>query len=266
MKAALLLTLSTASSLVLHRRPRPTATRRASAVGTPPESAPTVTIRHAPAADAAPLAESWALLDRVSEAAFASPGGAARGAHVAWRRLARDAGAGSPESLRGRWVACGGAGSPVLPLIEPWEYAADGRLRGAVDGRSVELARPPRPPVRAFAPPRRVDARARSSRARGAATPRAAQVPTVGGDAALARGVVETGDGAYEVGAPSDAQLAKWAEAAPAAPAAAAAALAAPLPAWQGAAAAALPAAAVGAAAVALGVLTHHLQIEVFVI
>ena len=92
-------------------------------------------------------------------------------------------------------------------------------------------------------------------------------MPTVGGDAALARGVVETGDGAYEVGAPSDAQLAKWAEAAPAAPpAAAAAALAAPLPAWQGAVAAALPAAAVGAAAVALGVLTHHLQIEVFVI
>ena len=91
-------------------------------------------------------------------------------------------------------------------------------------------------------------------------------MPTVGGDAALARGVVETGDGAFEVGAPSDAQLAKWAEAAPAAPAAAAAALAAPLPAWQGAAAAALPAAAVGAAAVALGVLTHHLQIEVFVI
>ena len=161
MKAALLLTLSTASSLVLHR-PRPTATRRASAVGTPPESAPTVTIRHAPAADAAPLAESWALLDRVSEAAFASPGGAARGAHVAWRRLARDAGAGTPESLRGRWVACGGAGSPVLPLIEPWEYAADGRLRGAVDGRSVELARPPRPPVRAFAPPRRPDAQVTS--------------------------------------------------------------------------------------------------------
>ncbi|KAH8054174.1 oxidoreductase [Aureococcus anophagefferens] len=180
MKAALLLTLSTASSLVLHRRPRPTATRRASAVGTPPESAPTVTIRHAPAADAAPLAESWALLDRVSEAAFASPGGAARGAHVAWRRLARDAGAGSPESLRGRWVACGGAGSPVLPLIEPWEYAADGRLRGAVDGRSVELARPPRR-----------GARVRAARAPGSAPARprrrdfrATQVPTVGGDAA----------------------------------------------------------------------------------
>ena len=176
---------------------------------------------------------AWDLFDRVAAASFSTPAGRA---HVAWRRLAAE-GDGDAAALRRSWIAAGGAGSPVLPLIEPWEYATPARraIRGAVGERSVTLD------------------------------------IAVDGDGALGRGVVVADDGsAYEVGAPSEAQVAAWSEAddgVEASPAVAAAAAAVvPLPDWRSAAGYAIGPIALATAAVALGVLTHHLQIEVFVI
>ena len=82
------------------------------------------------------LAEEWNLADRVRAASVPSPTDGRR--HVAWRRLARQSGD-DAETLRARWLACGHSGSPVLPLLEPWEVA-DGLVRGAADGEAVQLA------------------------------------------------------------------------------------------------------------------------------
>ena len=82
------------------------------------------------------LAEEWNLADRVRAASVPSPTDGRR--HVAWRRLARQSGD-DAEALRARWAAFGHAGSPVLPLIEPWEIQ-DGLVRGASKGEAVQLA------------------------------------------------------------------------------------------------------------------------------
>ena len=119
------------------------------------------------------LAEEWNLADRVRAASVPSPTDGRR--HVAWRRLARQSGD-DAETLRARWAACGHSGSPVLPLLEPWEVA-DGLVRGASKGEAVQLA-----------------------------------LAVGGGDEALlGAGVVETASGAaYELGAPSDVQIEAW--------------------------------------------------------
>ena len=177
----------------------------------------------APRANPPNLAEEWNLADRVRAASVPSPTDARR--HVAWRRLARQSGD-DAERLRNRWAAFGQAGSPVLPLLEPWEIQ-DGLVRGASQGEAVQLA-----------------------------------LAVGGGDEnLLGAGVVETASGAaYELGAPSDVQIEAWRTdiALP---------VDAPQLGWvQGAAAAIAAPAALGALAVAAGVLTHHLQVHVFVI
>ena len=83
------------------------------------------------------LAEEWNLADRVRAASVPSPTDSSR-RHVAWRRLARGMNT-DAETLRARWAACGHSGSPVLPLLEPWEVA-DGLVRGASKGEAVQLA------------------------------------------------------------------------------------------------------------------------------
>ena len=83
------------------------------------------------------LAEEWNLADRVRAASVPSPTDSSR-RHVAWRRLARQSGD-DAETLRARWAAFGHAGSPVLPLLEPWEVA-DGLVKGASQGEAVQLA------------------------------------------------------------------------------------------------------------------------------
>ena len=179
----------------------------------------------APRANPPNLAEEWNLADRVRAASVPSPTDGRR--HVAWRRLARQSGD-DAETLRARWAMQGNTGSPVLPLLEPWEVA-DGLVKGAADGEAVQLAL------------------------------------AVGGgdDALLGAGVVETASGAaYELGAPSDVQIEAWRRTdLPAL------AVDAPKLGWvQGAATAIAAPAALGALAVAAGVLTHHLQVHVFVI
>ena len=179
----------------------------------------------APRADPPNLAEEWNLADRVRAASVPSPTDGRR--HVAWRRLARQSGD-DAETLRARWAACGHSGSPVLPLLEPWEVA-DGLVRGAADGEAVQLA-----------------------------------LAVGGGDELLlGAGVVETASGAaYELGAPSDVQIEAWRRTDIALPV-----VDAPQMGWvQGAATAIAAPAALGALAVAAGVLTHHLQVHVFVI
>ena len=172
------------------------------------------------------LAEEWNLADRVRAASVPSPTDSSR-RHVAWRRLARQSGD-DAETLRARWAMQGNAGSPVLPLLEPWEVA-DGLVKGAAAGEAVQLAL------------------------------------AVGGgdDALLGAGVVETASGAaYELGAPSDVQIEAWRRTDIALPV-----VDAPQMGWlQGAATAIAAPAALGALAVAAGVLTHHLQVHVFVI
>ena len=171
------------------------------------------------------LAEEWNLADRVRAASVPSPTDARR--HVAWRRLARQSGD-DAETLRARWAAFGNAGSPVLPLLEPWEVA-DGLVKGASKGEAVQLA-----------------------------------LAVGGGDEnLLGAGVVETASGAaYELGAPSDVQIEAWRRTDIALPV-----VDAPQMGWvQGAATAIAAPAALGALAVAAGVLTHHLQVHVFVI
>ena len=171
------------------------------------------------------LAEEWNLADRVRAASVPSPTDGRR--HVAWRRLARQGGD-DAETLRARWAACGHLGSPVLPLLEPWEIQ-DGLVRGAFDGEAVQLA-----------------------------------LAVGGGDEALlGAGVVETASGAaYELGAPSDAQIETWRQ-----PDLPALAVDAPKLGWlQGAAGMVAAPTALAALAVAAGVLTHHLQVHVFVI
>ena len=171
------------------------------------------------------LAEEWNLADRVRAASVPSPTDGKR--HVAWRRLARQSGD-DAETLRARWAACGNAGSPVLPLLEPWEIQ-DGLVRGASKGEAVQLAL------------------------------------AVGGadEALLGAGVVETASGAaYELGAPSDAQIETWRR-----PDLPALAVDAPKLGWlQGAAGMVAAPTALAALVVAAGVLTHHLQVHVFVI
>ena len=171
------------------------------------------------------LAEEWNLADRVRAASVPSPTDGRR--HVAWRRLARQSGD-DAETLRARWAACGHAGSPILPLIEPWEVA-DGLVKGASNGEAVQLA-----------------------------------LAVGGGDEnLLGAGVVETASGAaYELGAPSDVQIEAWRR-----PDIALPVVDAPQMGWLQSAATAIAApAALGALAVAAGVLTHHLQVHVFVI
>jgi len=174
-----------------------------------------------------PLREQWQLADRVSAAAVASPTDARR--HVAWRRLAREMRCDAGE-LRERWAAGGQAGSPLLPLLEPWEVA-DGLVRGAADGAAVQLAL------------------------------------AVGGadDVFLTAGIVETASGAaYELGAPSDLQIEAWRQkdAGPAL-----ATMDAPDPGWvQNAAGLVAAPTTLAALAVTAGLLTHHLQVSVFVI
>ena len=170
------------------------------------------------------LAEEWNLADRVRAASVPSPTDGRR--HVAWRRLARGMNT-DAETLRARWAMQGNAGSPVLPLLEPWEVA-DGLVRGAADGEAVQLA-----------------------------------LAVGGGDEALlGAGVVETASGAaYELGAPSDIQIEAWRTdvALPV--------VEAPKLGWvQGAAGMVAAPTALAALAVAAGVLTHHLQVHVFVI
>ena len=172
------------------------------------------------------LAEEWNLADRVRAASVPSPTDSSR-RHVAWRRLARQSGD-DAEALRARWAACGHSGSPVLPLLEPWEVA-DGLVKGASQGEAVQLA-----------------------------------LAVGGGDELLlGAGVVETASGAaYELGAPSDVQIEAWRRTDIALPV-----VDAPQMGWvQGAATAIAAPAALGALAVAAGVLTHHLQVHVFVI
>ena len=169
------------------------------------------------------LAEEWNLADRVRAASVPSPTDGRR--HVAWRRLARQSGD-DAEALRARWAACGHSGSPVLPLLEPWEVA-DGLAKGAAAGEAVQLA-----------------------------------LAVGGGDELLlGAGVVETASGvAYELGAPSDVQIEAWRR--PDMPV-----IDAPKLGWlQGAAGMVAAPTALGALAVAAGVLTHHLQVHVFVI
>ena len=171
------------------------------------------------------LAEEWNLADRVRAASVPSPTDGRR--HVAWRRLARGMNT-DAETLRARWAMQGNAGSPVLPLLEPWEVT-DGLVRGAADGEAVQLA-----------------------------------LAVGGGDEnLLGAGVVETASGAaYELGAPSDVQIEAWRRTDIALPV-----VDAPQMGWvQGAATAIAAPAALGALAVAAGVLTHHLQVHVFVI
>jgi len=179
----------------------------------------------APRANPPNLAEEWNLADRVRAASVPSPTDGRR--HVAWRRLARQSGD-DAETLRARWAACGHSGSPVLPLLEPWEVA-DGLVKGASQGEAVQLA-----------------------------------LAVGGGDELLlGAGVVETASGAaYELGAPSDVQIEAWRRTDIALPV-----VDAPQMGWvQGAATAIAAPAALGALAVAAGVLTHHLQVHVFVI
>ena len=169
------------------------------------------------------LAEEWNLADRVRAASVPSPTDARR--HVAWRRLARQSGD-DAETLRARWAAFGNAGSPVLPLLEPWEIQ-DGLVRGASKGEAVQLA-----------------------------------LAVGGGDEnLLGAGLVETASGAaYELGAPSDVQIEAWRR--PDMPV-----IDAPKLGWvQGAATAIAAPAALGGLVLAAGVLTHHLQVHVFVI
>jgi hypothetical protein len=169
------------------------------------------------------LAEEWNLADRVRAASVPSPTDGRR--HVAWRRLARQSGD-DAEALRARWAACGHSGSPVLPLLEPWEVA-DGLAKGAAAGEAVQLA-----------------------------------LAVGGGDELLlGAGVVETASGvAYELGAPSDVQIEAWRR--PDMPV-----IDAPKLGWlQGAAGMVAAPTALAALAVAAGVLTHHLQVHVFVI
>ena len=171
------------------------------------------------------LAEEWNLADRVRAASVPSPTDGRR--HVAWRRLARQSGD-DAETLRARWAACGHAGSPVLPLLEPWEIQ-DGLVRGAFDGEAVQLA-----------------------------------LAVGGGDEnLLGAGVVETASGAaYELGAPSDSQIEAWRR-----PDIALPVVEAPKLGWlQGAAGMVAAPTALAALVVAAGVLTHHLQVHVFVI
>ena len=177
----------------------------------------------APRANPPNLAEEWNLADRVRAASVPSPTDGRR--HVAWRRLARQSGD-DAETLRARWAACGHSGSPVLPLLEPWEVA-EGLVRGAFDGEAVQLA-----------------------------------LAVGGGDEnLLGAGVVETASGAaYELGAPSDVQIEAWRR--PDMPV-----IDAPKLGWvQGAAGMVAAPTALHALAVAAGVLTHHLQVHVFVI
>ncbi|CAH0373333.1 unnamed protein product [Pelagomonas calceolata] len=171
------------------------------------------------------LAEEWNLADRVRAASVPSPTDGRR--HVAWRRLARQSGD-AAETLRARWAACGHHGSPVLPLLEPWEIQ-DGLVRGAADGEAVQLA-----------------------------------LAVGGGDELLlGAGVVETASGAaYELGAPSDSQIEAWRR-----PDIALPVVDAPQMGWvQGAAGMVAAPTALAALVVAAGVLTHHLQVHVFVI
>ena len=170
------------------------------------------------------LAEEWNLADRVRAASVPSPTDGRR--HVAWRRLARQSGD-DAETLRDRWAMQGNAGSPVLPLLEPWEVA-DGLVKGASQGEAVQLA-----------------------------------LCVGGGDESLlGAGVVETASGiAYELGAPSDVQIEAWRTdiALPV--------VDAPQMGWvQSAAGMVAAPTALAALAVAAGVLTHHLQVHVFVI
>mmetsp|Transcript_1237 Transcript_1237/g.2793 ORF Transcript_1237/g.2793 Transcript_1237/m.2793 type:complete len:226 (-) Transcript_1237:25-702(-) len=179
----------------------------------------------APRANPPNLAEEWNLADRVRAASVPSPTDSSR-RHVAWRRLARGMNT-DAETLRDRWAMQGNAGSPVLPLLEPWEVA-DGLVRGAAGGEAVQLA-----------------------------------LCVGGGDELLlGAGVVETASGAaYELGAPSDVQIEAWRTdiALPA--------VDAPQMGWlQGAATAIAAPAALGGLVLAAGVLTHHLQVHVFVI
>ncbi|KAJ1463090.1 hypothetical protein M885DRAFT_504628 [Pelagophyceae sp. CCMP2097] len=207
-------------------------------------------VRDASRADA-PLARAGATLDadelvqRVVSSSFTSPSSGRR--RVAWRRLA--AALGEPhDRVRRRYLdevaarrgGPGGdetdVGGDVLPLIEPWEYqnldpdVSSGGIRGVVAGRAVSL------------------------------------YPIIDGDACLSHGVYEDEGGVtYEVGSASEKQLAFWASLQNQ--------VAAPSPLFQlgtnplniGAAVLAAPLVA-ASAAVAIGVLTHHLQIEVFVI
>ena len=179
----------------------------------------------APRANPPNLAEEWNLADRVRAASVPSPTDGRR--HVAWRRLARQSGD-DAETLRARWAACGHSGSPVLPLLEPWEVA-EGLVRGAADGEAVQLA-----------------------------------LAVGGGDELLlGAGVVETASGAaYELGAPSDVQIEAWRRTDIALPV-----VDAPQMGWlQGAAGMVAAPTALAALVVAAGVLTHHLQVHVFVI
>ena len=179
----------------------------------------------APRANPPNLAEEWNLADRVRAASVPSPTDGRR--HVAWRRLARQSGD-DAETLRARWAMQGNAGSPILPLLEPWEIQA-GLVKGASQGEAVQLA-----------------------------------LAVGGGDELLlGAGVVETASGAaYELGAPSDVQIEAWRRTDIALPV-----VDAPQMGWvQGAATAIAAPAALGALAVAAGVLTHHLQVHVFVI
>ena len=171
------------------------------------------------------LAEEWNLADRVRAASVPSPTDGR--SHVAWRRLARQSGD-DAETLRARWAMQGNAGSPVLPLLEPWEIQ-DGLVRGASKGEAVQLS-----------------------------------LAVGGGDELLlGAGVVETASGiAYELGAPSDVQLEAWRR-----PDVALPVVDAPQMGWvQGAAGMVAAPTALAALAVAAGVLTHHLQVHVFVI
>ena len=180
----------------------------------------------APRANPPNLAEEWNLADRVRAASVPSPTDSSR-RHVAWRRLARGMNT-DAEALRDRWAMQGNAGSPVLPLLEPWEIQ-DGLVRGAFDGEAVQLA-----------------------------------LCVGGGDESLlGAGVVETASGlAYELGAPSDAQIETWRQ-----PDLPALAVDAPKLGWvQSAAGMVAAPTALAALAVAAGVLTHHLQVHVFVI
>ena len=180
----------------------------------------------APRANPPNLAEEWNLADRVRAASVPSPTDSSR-RHVAWRRLARGMNT-DAETLRDRWAMQGNAGSPVLPLLEPWEVA-DGLVRGAADGEAVQLA-----------------------------------LAVGGGDELLlGAGVVETASGAaYELGAPSDLQIEAWRRTDIALPV-----VDAPQMGWvQGAATAIAAPAALGGLVLAAGVLTHHLQVHVFVI
>ena len=171
------------------------------------------------------LAEEWNLADRVRAASVPSPTDSSR-RHVAWRRLARGMNT-DAETLRDRWAMQGNAGSPVLPLLEPWEIQ-DGLVRGASKGEAVQQA-----------------------------------LAVGGGDELLlGAGVVETASGAaYELGAPSDLQIEAWRTdvALPV--------VDAPQMGWvQSAAGMVAAPTALAALAVAAGVLTHHLQVHVFVI